>query len=65
MLMLVEACILSNDEQPACHEVTYLAIRKYIRMRLHAHAAALCSNRCLILLPAKVLQQERYSKNDF
>jgi hypothetical protein len=41
LMNLVEGRIPSSVELPPCHDVTHLAVRKYIRLRLHAHAAAL------------------------
>jgi hypothetical protein len=45
LMNLVEGHIPSSVELPVelppCHDVTHLAVRKYIRLRLNAHAAAL------------------------
>ena len=33
--------ITHSRQQPSCHDVHHLVIRRYVRLRLHAHATAL------------------------
>lgn len=45
IVKLVDDQITHSSQQPSCHDVLHLIIRRYVRLRLHAHATALSKRR--------------------